>query len=164
MQEHTYRRWDTVIKVVGIFGGLLAVIVGWYQYLNSLDKDYKQPFLNQQLSSCVSATKAAASISLDGDGWIPTQKIDHLFEIYFGEAVMTQTRDTLDKMRAIGNTAMRCNASKERTGECSRAVFNGLAFDVAESCRATLGRSWRYKLEDLGQSPLDVVFQSNDRN
>ncbi|MNY42139.1 hypothetical protein D3C86_1770030 [compost metagenome] len=137
--------------------------MGSYQYFNSLDKDYKQPFLNQQLQTCVNATKAAASISLDGDDWIPTKKIDHLFEIYFGEAALTQTLDTLEKMRAIGNTAVRCNASKVRKKEeCSRPIFNGLAFEVAESCRATLGRSWSYKLQDLGKSPLDIVFEPKE--
>ncbi|MNC16824.1 hypothetical protein D3C75_646880 [compost metagenome] len=156
MTDDRFRFWDTIIKALGFFGIILTLAFSAYQHLSNQEKDYKSPFWNEQLKTCIAAANISAKIAASSEEWIPSQDIESLFNIYFGRGALTLDSSSLEKLRAIGNKAVRCNAKKEQAKLCTRPIFNGLAFDVSETCRETLSTSWELPLQKLGKDSLDI--------
>lgn len=158
MIEGRFRLWDTIIKALGIVGIIPAIIIGVYQHLSNQEKEYKKPFWDEQLKTCVDAANISAKIAASSDDEIPKEDIENLFNVYFGRGALTLDVASLEKLRIIGNRAVRCNNKSEEPDLCTRPNFNGLAFEVAEACRETLATSWELPLKNLGKNALDITI------
>lgn len=156
MTEASFRLWDTIIKALGFLGITLTLAFGAYQHLSNQEKEYKNPFWKEQLKTCITAVDISAKIAASSETWIPSKDIEDLFGLYFSRGALTLNSSSLEKLREIGNRAVRCNAKKEEPDSCARHVFNGLAFDVAETCRETLATSWELSLQNLGKNSLEI--------
>jgi hypothetical protein len=158
LNEDKYRSWDILCKIIGFLAVIVTIIIGSCQYSATQEKEYKKPFWSEQLKTCIDASKAASKIAVAADTKIPEKYINDLFEIYFSRGALTLDFKSLTTIRIIGNRAVRCNAGTESSDSCIRPVFNGLAFDVAETCRETITKSWDIPIEKLGKEALDIVL------
>ncbi|WP_131107697.1 hypothetical protein [Pseudomonas sp. Sample_10] len=156
MTESKFRFWDTIIKALGFFGITLTIAFSAYQHLSNQEKEYKNPFWSEQLKTCIAAANISAKIAASSETWIPSKDIDKLFNIYFGRGALTLNSSSLEKLRVIGNRAVRCNAKTETPESCTRFTFNSLAFEVSETCRETLATSWELPLQKLGKKSLEI--------
>jgi hypothetical protein len=156
MTEEKFRFWDTIIKAFGFLGLILTIAFGVYQHLSNQEKEYKNPFWNEQLKTCIDAANISAKIAASSETWVQNKDIERLFNIYFGRGTLTLDSASLEKLRAIGNKAVRCNAKTEEPDSCARFVFNSLAYEVSETCRETLATSWELPLQKLGKNSLEI--------
>jgi hypothetical protein len=162
MNQQPYRLWDTVIKALG-FGGLVASLsFSACQYSGNIEKEYKKPFWEFQLKTCINASKAASSIAqFSGalpSGKIPEEYINELFKLYYGEAQLALDNKTFKALGEIGSLAIQCNANTQSKEICIRPVFNGKSLSVSKACRDMVTKAWNVPLEELDSSELNNIL------
>lgn len=159
MTEEYHRFWSLVITGVTAFAAIITVIVGINKYLGDLEKSYKSTFWENQMETCASAIAVASEISrLPEEKEIPKEKIDQLFQIYFGLGQLYLNQESMETIGDIGSQAVQCNAGNLKGSQCIQPMFNVLSMNVGVACRDMLTESWDLPLKSLNSEKLKSKF------
>ncbi len=159
MNEENYRFWDTVVKFIGFMGVALSFYFSAGQFSQSMEKEYKKPFWEEQLKMCVSAVKITSKLALSQkDGKLSETLINDLFSIFYGESSLLMNHDAMKSLREMGSNAVQCNNGRLEPKECTGPRFNGYALVFSEKCRDMLIKSSDIPLESLDTKALIPVL------
>ena|SRR5215813_1594951 len=144
--------WDLRIKALAAVGGVVtvAIAVGNYVYTHDRDaqaalRESRKPFLAQQLSLYVDATRAAAQLAtLDpkSNDWGNARL--RFWQLYWGELIVVEDVDVAKKMQAFGDQLKTVDPEKGVP-----TFLDAASRELAEACRRSIERNWDYELPPL---------------
>lgn len=159
MTDYEYKFWDTAIKSAVFLVTIISINIGIEQFSESLEKEYKKPFWEEQLKLCQKAVKVTSLLARsERNGKVDQDKLDALFDIYYGEAPLLMNNETMKLLGEMGRRAYLCNndvyKNKRTENECTGPIFNGHSLDFSESCRDMVIKSSNLPIDVLGSNLL----------
>jgi len=154
MNEAKYKKSDFILKWLVLLGSGIAFIWGMYEYRENAAREFKKPFLEQQIETCQEVTALVAQIARIENNAKRAEQVDRLSILYFSKAALFLTDEALREFRVFIDLVVGCE-NKEKINECHYLNMGGYQFNVAKACRNELIRSWNHDMEllkeDIGQ-------------
>ncbi len=154
MNEAKYEKSDFILKWLALFGSVAAFIWGMYEYHENTAREFKKPFLEQQIKTCQDVTTLVAQVARIENNTKRAEQVDNLSILYFSRAALFLTDEALREFRGFIDLVISCE-NKEKINECHYLNMGGYQFNVARACRNDLIRSWNHDMEllkkDIGE-------------
>ncbi len=151
MDENIYRKWDIHIKALALSGAVLSMLWGIYEYRESAQREFKKPFLEEQLKTCKEVTFLVAEtvrIKNNKDRFL---QLDELSVVYFSTSALFLSHGVLREFRVFIDLVDHCKDKKE-INECHHQNMGRYQFNVAKACRNQLVKSWGQDIEHLKEN------------
>ncbi|HEU5322930.1 MAG TPA: hypothetical protein VFX28_19150, partial [Methylomirabilota bacterium] len=140
------------VSLKGAAGGALVavpLVFGILQYLDTVDRESRKPFLEKQLQYCVDATTAAATI-VTADLHKPdevTKAKAEFHVLYWGKLAIVEDARVEGRMRLFREQVFRGDPSPDGTYTDNEHR----AIDIAHACRDLVRSAWDSWLVRLGK-------------
>ena len=144
MTESRIKTWDVSIKATATIIALLGAIIGIWKYSDTVEKEFRKPFWEQQVALYFDATSAASTLASSLDSTALFKAKEKFYELYYGPLAVVEDTEVEAAMVRFD----RCLQALE-TGSCTRTELKNLSLALAHSCRESIGRAWELDLSKL---------------
>jgi hypothetical protein len=136
MTEESQRRWDIIIKVVGLLGSAVAI----FAYFDKRELDFRKPFWDEQLKLYFEATDTVSKVANLPAGPDRDKAIARYWELSYGSLRVVEDNENVSKaMVAFGACLAR---------DCNQAALQNLSLNLADACKLSISETWSEKFKD----------------
>ena len=141
MNESKYRTYDVIIKLIVILGSLCAFFWGIYEYRENSEREFKKPYLEMQIQTCVEISELVSSVSRIENNIKRAEKVDELSFLFFGKGALFLSDKALTEFRNFITLIQSCK-TKKNINECNNNNMGVFQLNVSNACRNDLINSW----------------------
>jgi hypothetical protein len=136
MTEEAQRRWDILIKVVGLLGSAVAI----FAYFDKKETEFRKPFWDEQLRLYFEATDTVSKVPNLPDGVDRDKAILRFWELYDGSLRVVEDSDNVSRAMVAFGTCLR--------EKCNQTTLHNLSLDLADACSRSIAETWDQKFKD----------------
>ena len=140
MDERTFRQRELWVKCVTAAVVIFGTAIGLWKYLDSVEKDFRKPYWERQVSLYFEATSAAAILASSQNEKDLAEAEALFWRLYWGPLALVEDRRVEKAMFRFG---------KCLNQGCPKRDLQDLSLALAYACRHSLGASWDINLESL---------------
>ncbi len=110
------------------------------------EQEFKKPFWQKQIDLYFEASEAVATLANSTNAAEKEKAEQKFWRLFYGPLVMVEDAKVERAMINIRDYLIAC---KSDPGECRDYKLGRLSLALSSSCKESLGKSWRIKLEQL---------------
>ena len=137
MKEDSYRTWDMFTKITTIIVSLVALYVGYRNFIDEYELDNRQPYIETTMKYYIEMVETVSKVAHPINEADRQLAIVRFKQLYVGASALVEDSEVEEQVNqmdvCIGNIGRTCDQVELR----ARALL------LANACRKSLVRLWR---------------------